>query len=85
MSKKHLANYVEGKNWVRRMFKQAELDVNNLSAQQVRELLDQIETDLSPEILTCDGELRGAKLKAKQNMILGARKELEAMDREIPA
>lgn len=78
MSKKHLVNYVEGKNRIRRLFNQPLLDAANLTAQQVRELLDHIEGDLSPENLTCDGELRGAKLKAKQNMILGARAELEA-------
>lgn len=76
MSKQHLTKYVEGKNWVRRMFKQPELDANNLSAQDVRALLDAIEGDLSPENLTCDGELRGAKLKAKQAMILGAQAQL---------
>lgn len=78
MSKQHLVKYIEGKNWVRRMFNEPLLDVDNLTQQQVRQLLDQIEGDLSPENLSCDGELRGAKLKAKQNMILGARKELEA-------
>jgi hypothetical protein len=79
MSKQHLTKYIETKNWVRRMFKDPELDANNLTPTQVRELLDQIETDLSPEILTCDGELRGAKLRSKQNMLLGAQKELEKM------
>lgn len=79
MSKKHLEKYVEGKNWVRRMFKDPELDANNLSAQDVEGLLRSIEADLSPENLTCDGELRGAKLKAKHTMIMGAKAELEKM------
>lgn len=80
MSKKHLEKYVEGKNLVRRLFKQQELDANNLSAQDVRELLDSIEGDLSPENLCCDGELRGAKLKAKHTMILGAQAQLRRME-----
>lgn len=76
MSKQHLAKYVEGKNWARRLFGEPQLDVNNLTARDITELLDRIEGDLSPENLTCDGELRGAKLKAKHTMILGAQREL---------
>lgn len=79
MSKKHLTNYVESKNRIRRLFGDAELDVNNLSTQNVQDLLASIEGDLSPENLTCDGELRGAKLRAKQAMILGARNELDRL------
>lgn len=78
MSKQHLVKYVEGKNWTRQLFNQPLLDVNDLTQRQVRELLDCIEGDLSPENLSCDGELRGARLKAKHTMIMGARKELEA-------
>jgi len=76
MSKRHLEKYVESKNWVRRMFNQQVLDASNLSAQDVRDLLDSIESDLSPENLCCDGELRGAKLKAKHTMLIGAQAEL---------
>lgn len=76
MSKQHLTKYVEGKNWVRRLFNQPQLDASNLSTQDVASLLNSIEADLSPENLTCDGELRGAKLKARHTMILGAQREL---------
>jgi hypothetical protein len=79
MSKKHLKDYVDQKNWVRRMFKRPELDVSNLSAQDVQDLLESIEGDLSPENLCCDGELRGAALRRKAAMINGARTELERM------
>jgi hypothetical protein len=80
MSKKHLEKYVDGQNWVRRLFNQPALDVNNLSAEDVAGLLDRIESDLSsPENLTMDGELRGAKLRARQSMILGAQAELNKL------
>ena len=79
MSMKHLEKYIEGKNWVRRMFKDPEIDANNLSVQDIKNLLDSIDGDLSPENLTCDGELRGAKLKAKHTMLLGAQKQLNKM------
>ena len=79
MSAKHLASYVEQKNWVRRMFNQPELAASNLSARDVQDLLLSIEGDLSPENLTCDGELRGARLRSKRAMLEGARSELERM------
>ena len=77
MSNKHLTSYVDQKNWVRRLFKQPALDVNNLSALDVQDLLSSIEGDLSPENLSCDGELRGAALRRKATMLAGARVELE--------
>lgn len=82
MSRKHLAAYVETKNWVNRLFKKPELDVDCLTEADVQMLLASIDSDLSPENLTCDGELRGAKLKAKLNMINGAKAELEARLRQ---
>ena len=77
MSNKHLTSYVEQKNWVRRLFKQPSFDVNNLSALDVQDLLSSIEGDLSPENLSCDGELRGAVLRRRATMLNGARTELE--------
>jgi hypothetical protein len=79
MSKRHLNKYVESKNWIRQMFGDPLLDANNLSSKDVAGLLDSIEGDLSPENLACDGELRGAKLKAKATMLMGARAELQKM------
>ena len=79
MSAKHLASYVEQKNWVRRMFNQPELAASNLSTGDVRDLLLSIEADLSPENLTCDGELRGARLRTRRAMLEGAQKELKRL------
>jgi hypothetical protein len=44
-----------------------------------KELADRLASALSPECLTCDGELRGAKLKAKANLLNGAKADLVAM------
>lgn len=41
--------------------------------------LDKIENELSPENLTCDGELRGAQLKAKQKNLMEALDYLTAL------
>ena len=66
---KYLTQYIEQKNFVRGLFNEAEIDPKNISPREARELLDSLECDLSPENLCCDGELRGAKLKAKAKML----------------
>jgi len=38
---------------------------------------------LSPENLCCDGELRGAKLRAKSNMLNKAKADLEALGQKV--
>lgn len=66
---KYLTQYIEQKNFIRSLFNEAEIDPKNISPCEARELLDSLECDLSPENLCCDGELRGAKLKAKAKML----------------
>lgn len=74
---KYLKQYVEQQNAWSRVFNRPLLDPENLTVAQVRELRDSIENALSPENLTCDGELRGTKLQAKAKMLHGAQAELE--------
>ena len=76
MSKRHLNSYVDQKNWVRRMFKKPELVASNLSAQDVQELLMGIEADLSPENLTCDGELSRSEVAERSAYLKSAQREL---------
>ena len=73
---KYLIQYIEQKNRWRPMFKQTEIDPVNISPKEARELLDSLECDLSPENLCCDGELRGAPLRAKTKMLNEAKKAL---------
>lgn len=74
---KNLKQYVEQKNRWSVLLGKAPLDVNKLTAAEAHWLRDSIECDLSPENLTCDGELRGMELRRKQRMLTGARDELE--------
>lgn len=76
---KYLKQYVDQKNLWSKLMNRPLLDPENLTGSQVRELLDSIDCDLSPENLTCDGELRGAKLQAKARMLRGAQIELESV------
>lgn len=75
-AKNYLAQYIERQNFTRGLFNEPEIDPNNISPKEARELLDRLECDLSPENLCCDGELRGAKLKAKAKMLNEAKKAL---------
>jgi hypothetical protein len=74
-----LKKYIEQKNKYAVFFKQDALNLKTLTNEQVQELADKLDCDLSPENLCCDGELRGAKLRAKSNMLYGARGELNAL------
>lgn len=76
---KNLKQYVAQKNLWAGFMKRPLLDAERLTRVQVRELLDSIECDLSPENLCCDGELRGAALQKKARMLNGAKRELELM------
>lgn len=75
---RYLAQYIAQKNLWRPMFKKPEIDPANISPREARELLDMLENDLSPENLCCDGELRGAALRAKTKMLNEARNALES-------
>jgi hypothetical protein len=45
--------------------------------------MDDLENDLSPENLTCDGELRGAKLVQKANKLKAAYSELQTLSYKV--
>ena len=76
---KHLATFVEQSNFTRRIFGGKILSAENLTAADRVELLSELEGALSPENLTCDGELRGAPLRKKATMLNGAKVELERL------
>lgn len=70
---------VEEVNLFRKFFNKPLLDPGDLSKGDVAELLEQIETKLSPENLTMDGELSRAKVAQRSKMLVGARGELEIL------
>ena len=55
----------------------------NLTAEQKKQLADSLLNALSPESLTCDGELRGAKLRTKAAMLNQAKADLEALGQKV--
>jgi hypothetical protein len=60
-------------------------DTSKLTGPQKTTLANRLSSSLSPECLTCDGELRGAKLRARANLLHKAKAELEALGVVIPA
>jgi hypothetical protein len=50
-----------------------------LNSEQKTRIASRLASDLSPENLCCDGELRGAQLRAKTKLLNDAKKELAGM------
>jgi len=77
MARFAIERYVEQKNQWRKLFGNEPLSLlNKEHAQHIAECLD---ADLSPENLTCDGELRGQALRTKANFLRRAASELKAL------
>ena len=76
---KELTEYLDRANQLNRFFKQADLDLNN--PQHRRQLADRLESDLSPENLTCDGELARSEVDRRYRYLTRVQKQLEALER----
>ncbi len=74
-----LKKFVDQENFMAKWFKRPEMDANNLTPENCKELSQRLASALSPEALTCDGELRGAKLNAKRAMLNKAVQDLEKL------
>lgn len=76
----NLKQYITQMNTMDRLFsKSAHVPIPTdclLSAASKARVLQQLESDLSPENLTCDGELRGSRLRARQSFLNAVQKEL---------
>jgi hypothetical protein len=78
---KNLTAYVESRNAWAKIFGNAALDLRNAAdRQRIAAMLD---SDLSPENLTCDGEIRGAALTRKYQALVAVANELKAFDPNV--
>jgi hypothetical protein len=73
-----LEQYVEQKNSWGKIFGSKPLSLLNAADRQ--KIADSIDSDLSPENLTCDGELRGSQVQAKYRMLTRCAEELLSID-----
>jgi len=73
----NLKAYIESQNKWRNLFPSSK--VNSLemptTKKEALSMLDNIECDLSPENLCCDGEIGGEELRKKSGMLNGAYNE----------
>lgn len=75
---KHLATYIERKNAMAAFFKEPLLNIRNLDQAAAQRLWEELESNLSPENLTCDGELDAATVRERRALYKGAQKDLAA-------
>jgi hypothetical protein len=76
-----LEAYVDQKNKWRSIFNQKPLSL--LNAQDRQTIANSIDSELSPENLTCDGELRGAQVQQKFRYLTRCAEELLSIDPSV--
>lgn len=74
---KALQQYIDHKNVWRSLTKQPLYDINNLTANDVTVLCQSLDGDLSPENLTCDGEISASQAQAKYRFYVRVARDLE--------
>lgn len=83
-----LKKFIAQENTMTSMFGRPEWTVfptkpADLTAAHKLELAQKLLGALSPENLCCDGELRGAKLRAKATLLNNAKRDLEALGQKV--
>jgi len=73
-----LTEYLDHINQINRFFEKAELDLND--PQHRRYLENHLESDLSPENLTCDGELARSEVNRRYLYLTQVKKQLKALE-----
>jgi len=75
---KALTAYVEQKNRWNAIFKGEQFEVKSAAGR--RRVAQSLDADLSPENLTCDGEVRGVELRKNQDYLNQCVTELIRLD-----
>jgi hypothetical protein len=81
MSISTIEQYVEQKNAYRKLFKQPLFSL--LSAVDRQAIASILDADMSPENLTCDGELSRSQVQARYRFYTRAAQELQGIDSNI--
>jgi hypothetical protein len=76
-----IEQYVADKNRWSAIFKGAQLSL--LNAKDRQRVASMLDADLSPENLTCDGELSGFQVRAKAKFLRRAAEELQSIDPSV--
>ena len=78
---KALQKYIDQKNRWNSIFKGEQYEVATHTGRQ--RLADQIDSALSPENLTCDGELPRAEVNRRYKELMTAAKQLKQLDPSV--
>lgn len=73
-----IEQYVERKNSFAKLFGSKPLSL--LNAEDRQKIADSIDCELSPENLTCDGELSRSQVQQRYNFLTRAAQELKSID-----
>jgi hypothetical protein len=77
----NIESYVERKNAFAKLFKNKQYSL--LSAVDRQAIASMIDADLSPENLTCDGELSRSAVQAKYKFLARCAEELMSIDSSV--
>lgn len=75
---KELNEFVSRENYMRSLFKEPALSLNNNADRQT--IADKIDSDLSPENLSCDGEIPYSEVRRKLKSLTKAGNQLLKLD-----
>ena len=75
---KALQTYIDNKNRWNAIFKGEHYEIETARGRQ--RIADALDADLSPENLTCDGELPRAEVKRRWNALASAARDLKQLD-----
>ena len=78
---KALDQFVKQRNTFNKMFGNKELTLTD--AQDRQRIADIIDSSLSPENLTCDGELSASQVRSRYRELMTVAKELKALDSNV--
>ncbi len=81
MARFAIEQYVDQKNQWAGLFGGQRLSL--LNKQDRQRIADSLDADLSPENLTCDGELPRAEVQKRYNFLTRAAKELKSFDPSV--
>ena len=73
-----LQKYIDQKNRWNAIFKGKQYEIQTAEGRQ--EIANCLDSDLSPENLTCDGELSRSQVLTKQRALVAVVKELQKLD-----
>ena len=78
-----LQKYIDQKNRWNSIFKCKQYDYEIQTSEGRQGVADCLDNDLSPENLTCDGELSRSQVTVKYNSLTKAAKELKKLDPKV--